>query len=118
MPHLTLEYSSNITQEIDFQALFLELHQMVAEQGNTLVANCKSRAYRLDDYLVAGGEAGAAFVHLTIRLFAGKPLEARQRLGRESLRLLEAYYAPSLAELALQITVEIGDIEQATYFKR
>ena len=62
MPHLTLEYSSNVTQEVDFQALFLELHQMVAEHGDTLVANCKSRAYRLDDYLVASGEAGAAFV--------------------------------------------------------
>lgn len=118
MPHLTLEYSSNVTQEVDFQALFLELHQMVAEHGETLVANCKSRAYRSDDYLVAGGEPGAAFVHLAIRFFAGKPLEARQRLGRESLELLEAYYGPSLAALALQITVEIGYIDRETYFKR
>jgi 5-carboxymethyl-2-hydroxymuconate isomerase len=117
MPHLTLEYSSTITQEVDFQALFLELHQMVAEQLDTLVANCKSRAYRLEEYLVAGGEAGTAFVHLHIRAFAGKPLEAKQRLGRESLRLLEAWYAPSLAEIPLQITVEISDIDQQTYFK-
>ena len=42
MPHLILEYSKNLSNEINFKPLFLNLHQMLAEQLPTDIANSRN----------------------------------------------------------------------------
>ena len=44
-------------------------------------------------------------------------LRAGQAIGRQCLGLLETTYGPCLGKLDLQITVEVADMQQATYFK-
>jgi 5-carboxymethyl-2-hydroxymuconate isomerase len=117
MPHLTLEYTGNIEQEIDFDDLFGKLHRILAGVGAIRLDNCKSRAWRLDHYYIADGGAQHAFVHLVMRFLAGRPRELKQEIGRQSLTILKEAFAPSLAELELQISVEIQDIERSTYLK-
>ena len=117
MPHLTLEYTDNITQEVDFVRLFSGLHGILAALAGIQVDNCKSRCVQLDTYHVGLGEGHQAFVHLTIRMLDGRPLEVRQEIGRQCASLLEATYGPSLGETELQITVEVAEMQPATYFK-
>jgi 5-carboxymethyl-2-hydroxymuconate isomerase len=117
MPHLTLEYTGNIDQPLDFDELFARLHGVLAEVAAISVDNCKSRAIRLDTYYVGDGLDRGAFVHLTVRFLAGRAPELKQQIGRRCLAVLEAAFAPSLVELGLQITVELQDIERPTYFK-
>lgn len=117
MPHLTLEYTANIEQELYFDDLFARLHQVLADVGGIPISNCKSRAVRLDDYYIASGGSRNAFVHLTIRFLEGRATELKQEISRSSLRVLDEYFASSSAELDLQTTVEMQDIERATYLK-
>lgn len=117
MPHLRLEYTGNIEQEVDFDHLLASLHSILASVAGVSVDNCKSRAIRLDAYRAGSGGEDQAFVHLSVRMFEGRPLEVRQEVGRQALGALETAYAPSLASLDLQITVEVAEIERATYFK-
>jgi 5-carboxymethyl-2-hydroxymuconate isomerase len=112
-----LEYTANIKQEIDLADLLVQLHLVLVDVGGIPLGNCKSRAIRLDDFHIAGGEARHAFVHLTIRFLEGRSTELKQQIGRQSLGILEKSFAPSFTEFDLQITVEIKDIERATYFK-
>jgi len=117
MPHLTLEYTDKVTQEVDFCHLFSGLHGILADLAGIRVDNCKSRCVQLDTYQVGLGEGHQAFVHLTIRILDGRPLEVRQEIGRQCMRLLEGTYGPSMGELELQITVEVAEVQPATYFK-
>jgi 5-carboxymethyl-2-hydroxymuconate isomerase len=117
MPQLTLEYTDNVRDTVDFDLLFLELHEILSEVAGIRVDNCKSRAVGLSDYRVGSGEAGAAFVHLEVAILEGRALETKQELGRRMLEALRGAYAGTLAELALQITVEVRDLQKALYFK-
>jgi 5-carboxymethyl-2-hydroxymuconate isomerase len=117
MPHLTLEYTGNIDQEIRVAEVFPRLHQVLEQVADVDPANCKSRAIRLDCYWIGLGDEGNAFVHLTIRLLAGRSAAVKRELGGRSLRILEEYFAPSAAALALQLTVEVVNMERQGYFK-
>lgn len=117
MPHLTLEYTSNLSQGIDADQLFSKLHQILVDVGGISIHNCKSRAVCLDTYYIGKGDAQEAFMHLDIRFLEGRSLELKQRIGQLSLNWLKEYFAPSLAGLEMQVTVEIADIQSQTYFK-
>ena len=117
MPHLTLEYTDNITQGVDFPSLFSALHGILADEAGIQTDNCKSRCLRLDTYQVGLGAGQQAFVHLTMRILEGRPLEVRKAIAQRALALLEKTYNPSLDRLHLQITVEVTEMQRETYFK-
>jgi 5-carboxymethyl-2-hydroxymuconate isomerase len=117
MPHITLEYTDNLTQKINSKVLFSRLHQILLHEGKINVDNCKSRAIRLDTYYVGSGEPQDAFVHLDVRFLEGRSTELKRRIGQLFLQWLEEYFEPSLARLPLQITVEVNSIDRSTYFK-
>jgi 5-carboxymethyl-2-hydroxymuconate isomerase len=117
MPHLTLEYTGNLVQQVRAGELLPALHRLLAQVAGIEAGNCKSRLVRLDDYCVGGGETRHAFVHLEIRILAGRAPEVKREIGAQSLAVLEDYFAPSLSEFELQITVEVIDMRRASYFK-
>jgi 5-carboxymethyl-2-hydroxymuconate isomerase len=117
MPHLTLEHTANIKQEIDCATLFSGLHQILTVLGGINIENCKSRANRLDNYYIGQSDESNAFVHLEISLMQGKTTELQQAIGIQCLNLLKEYFDPSFSKLALQITVEITEIHRSAYFK-
>lgn len=117
MPHLTLETSAKINQEIRTEELLSELHQVLASVADLNIDNCKSRLVRRDKTYIGRGEPHNAFVHLEIRLLAGRSPALKGMIGQRCLRYLENYFSPSAASHALQITVEIVDIERHAYSK-
>lgn len=113
MPQITLEYSANLPGEIASEELLLALHRILRDVGGLRIGNCKSRVVPAARFLV--GEGGGAFVHLDVRFLEGRPPEVKRSLGEALLAALrEAYGA---CGEGLQITVEIGDIPRAAYFK-
>jgi len=117
MPHLRLEYTANVPQKVDFDALFSELHHTLANVGGASLGNCKGRAFRLDDYFVADGQAAVAFVHLDVRVLEGRSDEWKQTVGAALMNVLKAHYTPSGVGPAVQLTLEIQDIHKSAYFK-
>jgi 5-carboxymethyl-2-hydroxymuconate isomerase len=117
MPHLTLEYTSNIDQTIAFPELFTELHGALVDVAGIDIVNCKSRAVQHDTYHIAAGEATQAFAHLEIRLFTGRSSAIKTEIGRRSMNILETHLAPAAARQKLQISVEIKEIERQAYFR-
>jgi len=117
MPHLTLEYTANIGEELLSPELFSHLHAVLAELAGIELSGCKSRAVRLERFLVGDGTARVAFAHLDVRIFAGRPSELRTALARRCLAVLEEYLAPAACDLDLQLTVEVRDMEREAYAK-
>ena len=115
MPHLTLEYTDNVSDPEDMRETMLKMHRVLNETGGIRLANCKSRSRRLDTYAVGDGSPDNAFLHLDVRFMEGRPDEVKRTIGNELLQILREDF--SEAGLDLQITVEIRDIMGNTYFK-
>ncbi len=117
MPQITLEYTANVDQPIEFRDLFAELHQVLAGAAGINITNFKSRARCLDTYHVGEGKAGSAFVHLVVELFEGRSVELKREIGGRGIEVLKKHFARSLSDLDLQITLQMRDIQRQTYFK-
>jgi len=117
VPHITLEVTCNVDTGDDPQELLAGLHRLVHEIGGARLGNCKSRLRLLETFRVGDGAPGSGFVHCEIRLLEGRPVEAKQELGRAALEFLTGRLAPVSAKLDLQVTVEVGDLPKALYFK-
>lgn len=115
MPHLTLEYSSDLPAEVASEALLLELHGIVAREGGIPIANCKSRAVERRCFAVGDGSSDESFVHLEVAYLEGRGDDVRRRVGEALLAELVTAYGAS--KEVLQITVEVRDIRSAGYFK-
>jgi 5-carboxymethyl-2-hydroxymuconate isomerase len=116
MPHLILEYSENVIEDMEFSELFKECHELLVERLPTSLKSCKSRAYQCEDYYVGDGHADNAFVHLSIRIMPGRARELLQSVGETLLALLKKYFSESLKKLKLEMSIETIEGHEP-YFK-
>ncbi len=73
MAHFIVEYSANLPREqIDPQVLLGKLIEAAVQTGIFPQAGCRGRAYASEDFFVADGRAEFAFVHLQVRMGAGR----------------------------------------------
>lgn len=117
MPNILLEYTSNVSDSIEYSKLFTAVHNVLHETAGIRLDNCKSRATKIDEFYIGDGHPSNAFVQLSIRFLAGRSGEVKTRVGNECLAILKQFYEKSLARLDLQVTVEVCDIQREAYFK-
>ena len=87
MPHLILEYSSNVVESDDFGPLFSDLHTSLADLAGFNIHDCKSRARVCDQFFVGIGGSTEAFVHLEIKSYGGKSAELKTAMSAKALEL-------------------------------
>ena len=117
MPHITIEHSSNFSTS-GIVKLFPEIQNIMAsiKEGNFDLEQCKVRAVSFDEYLVGSlNQDESAFLHVTIKILAGRSLEARQRLAKSVMSHLHKSYesfvfSPSGAEQIIAITEQVADM--------
>jgi len=111
LPHILIEYSSNLEGRFDIQSLVDRLHDAALETGVFPLGGTRTRAFARDLYRIADGDPENAFVHVMVRIGAGRDHEVRQsvtdRLFEETCdALAEVYQASPLA-----ISFELQEIE-------
>ncbi len=117
MPHLTLEYSDNLPSGLDVQVILARLHRVVAQEDAFALPEIKSRAIPHRLFLIGAGAPDAVFVHVTVAILDGRELELRQRLSRQLLGALREEFSLAYAERPCDLTVEIREMERASYAK-
>jgi 5-carboxymethyl-2-hydroxymuconate isomerase len=117
MPHLTLEYTANLSDRAPDPALLLQLHRLLESVVGIQIENCKSRWRKAEEWVVGAGQGASAFVHLDIRFLEGRSEDAKRAFGTAAVELLRAHFGPPAEGLDFQITVEVHDIRRTTYFK-
>jgi 5-carboxymethyl-2-hydroxymuconate isomerase len=115
MPHLTLEYTDNLP---DFNAadVLLELNRTLVASGHFRELDIKSRAIKLDNFVVGTSTDRRAFAHVKLAILSGRSPEAKLALSESLLRVLKGFDAAT-AEIHVQLCVEIQDIDRACYAK-
>jgi 5-carboxymethyl-2-hydroxymuconate isomerase len=117
MPHLTLEYSNNLVEQVDFDKLFRRIHRVLAEFNAIQLSEIKSRAIPYDQYQIGDGSPQRIFIHLTVAVLDTRPLAEQKQISELMLSILGEEFARSYRERPCDITVEIRPICQQTYGK-
>lgn len=115
MPHLTLEYSSNLPAP-PARDLLASLNSALCASGEFAGPDIKSRAFLCDQFQIDEGGEPAAFAHMTLRLMPGRSVAQRQRLAQGLLQALAAVL-PAYPPLPVQLTVELVELAAPSYAK-
>ena len=111
MPHIVLEYAAGVAARADLPRLLQALLDTAATTGVMRAEDIKIRAQPFADFLL--GDGGADFVHVTVRLLAGRSAAQKRDLG-EALRACLTRSLPAVHSLS----VDIVDMDPEAYLKR
>jgi ketosteroid isomerase-like protein/5-carboxymethyl-2-hydroxymuconate isomerase len=114
VPHISLEYTANLDNEVAAEGLLTEVHRILSQQGGVPLDACKSRVRRITNFVMGGGDEATGFVHLVVEIFP-KDDAWKAKIGP---LLLESLKAGFPARGTAPITVHIADdIQTSAYFK-
>lgn len=115
MPHLTLEYTRNLTHFDPARAL-TALNEAMFDSGLFGEPDIKSRAVGLDVYQVGVRDTPRGFVHVDVAMLAGRSDEERKSLADSLLNALKPLVAGQ-AVGEVQLSATTGDLHRPTYAK-
>lgn len=118
MPHIIAEYSANLADSLDVQALVNELHQAAIDADVAELVGIRTRAVARAHFRVADGNPANGFVHIVARLRRGRPEEKRKALGQALLAAADKRLASVYPGHPVALTVEVHEIDPDMTFRR
>ncbi|MCY3413754.1 MAG: hypothetical protein INQ03_19070 [Candidatus Heimdallarchaeota archaeon] len=118
MPHIILEYSSNL-KNLEYKDIFEVAHDALCSHAEADIENCKSQAYENDAYYIADGDTNKAFIHIEISLMEGRSEKIKASIAKEIIVYIESLIEETWREdLYTQISIHFKDIIKKDYFKK
>lgn len=118
MPHLIIEYTSNIKAEADIPGLLTKVNDvLIAHQAVFPIGGIRSRAIELQDYRVADGSGDDAFVHATLKIGTGRTDAAKKAVGDDLFDAIKQHFAALYAKRYLALSMEIAEFSEAGTYK-
>jgi 5-carboxymethyl-2-hydroxymuconate isomerase len=118
LPHLIVEYSANIEDQIALDALLDKLHTCALGTGVFPIGGLRVRAHRADAYRIADKAPDNGFVHVTAIIGYGRPLDVQQRAGEELLAALTEHLKALYERSPLAISLNIQESHPVLNFKK
>lgn len=115
MPHIIAEYSANLEDRLDVQALVDDLHRAAVDSAIAEIVGIRTRAVAREHFRVADGRPENGFVHIVARLRIGRPEEKRKALGQALLAAADKRLANVYPTHPIGLTVEIHEIDHMTF---
>jgi 5-carboxymethyl-2-hydroxymuconate isomerase len=117
MPHLILEHSDNLVAPFDHRVLCAKLHAALEATGEFRLAQIKSRVVTHERFLVGAGDPANIFVHLSVYVLSGRPVEFLKRLAGDMLAILRHELAAQVRGRPSDLTVDVREMTRETYAK-
>ncbi len=114
MPHVIVEYSSNLEDSMDVGDLLDALHQGVIDTGLADTAAIRTRAFRAEHYRIADRNPKNGYVQITVRMREGRPQAALQMLAESLLAAAEQSLERAFAAHPIGLALEVHEINQLT----
>jgi len=117
--HFVLEYSDNLSLSDDnVQVLFKDLHEAAVDTGLFPLKGVRSRAYPCSQYRMADGNPNHGFVHLEVKLGAGRSLEDRKQAAERFFKIYCDHFATQVAARGMAISFEMKELEPVLKFNK
>ena len=118
MPHFIAECTDNIREQADLPGLFAKVNEALAATGIFPIGGIRSRAHWLDTWQMADGKHDYAFVHMTLKIGAGRSLESREEVGEMLFALIKAHFANLMAARYLALSFELDELHPTLNYKQ
>ncbi len=118
MPHQVIEYSANVADRVDIDALVRELHDTAADIEALPVGGLRTRAVAREHYRIADGHPDNAFINIMLRIAPGRPFEVRRAAGERLFGALCEFVEDVFASSPLALSYEIQEIDADLRWKQ
>ena len=118
MPHLIVEYSANIEDQIALDALLDKLHTCALGTGVFPLGGLRVRAHRADAFRIADKAPDNGFVHVTALIGHGRPLDVQQRAAEELFAVLTKHLEPLYEKSPLALSLNVQEFHPVLNFKK
>ncbi|CAH5478209.1 5-carboxymethyl-2-hydroxymuconate Delta-isomerase [Enterobacter cloacae] len=118
MPHFIAECTDNIRELADLPGLFAKVNEALAATGIFPIGGIRSRAHWVDTWQMADGKQEYAFVHMTLKIGAGRSLESREAVGEMLFALIKAHFANLMAARYLALSFELDELHPTLNYKQ
>ena len=115
---MIVEYSANVEQLIELDALLDKLHACALDTGVFPLGGLRVRAHKTERYRIADKAPANGFVHVTGLIGHGRPLDVQQRAGERLFDVLTAHLEPLYAKSPLAISLNIQEFHPVLSFKK
>ena len=111
MPHIILEYSANLENAVDLQALCDQIRTAAADIPAFPMPGIRVRAHRVDFCSIADGDPKHGFIDISVRLRAGRPDNVKKAATQALFEAARAFLEPALTEHSIALSLEMRDID-------
>lgn len=118
MPHLIVEYTANLKAEADIPTLLRKANRVLIDQGGVFpTGGIRSRAMELTDWCMADGEDDYAFVHVTLKIGAGREEAVKRKVCDQLFETVKAHFAELYARRYLALSMELVEFSEGGTYK-
>jgi 5-carboxymethyl-2-hydroxymuconate isomerase len=110
MPHLNIEYSANLEEAMDVQALVARIHETALETGIFPLGGVRTRAEPRKYYRIANGDPRAGYIHMVVRIGPGRDVETRRSAGERIFGALCDFTDELYRSRPLALSFELQEI--------
>lgn len=116
MSHIHLETTADLPENADVPDI---LHALLAAMAGveTIVPASLKATHSLRSNWAVGEGAPEGIAHCSVSVLAGRPPELRRAMAEAALGAMRAGFAASLEAGEAAVTVELREMEAATYLK-
>jgi len=118
MPHFSIEYSANLDQRIDIDAVCEVVRKAAVETGLFPLGGIRVRAIACQHFAIADGRPGLGFFDMVLRLGEGRDLAARRKAGEHIFKALSDYLDPLFADNTFALSFDMQINDKDTSWKR
>ena len=110
MPHIIVEYSKNLEEQIDIPNMLSGIHGALAGEGIDQ-SRIKTRGHAIDHAVVGDQGANGSMAHTTLLLLEGRDIPTKKQYG-DAIHAVLSKTVPQ----DCSITLEIRDMVKDTYY--
>lgn len=118
MPHIDIEYSSNLEQVVDAPRLLDVLHQAALDTGAFPAWGVRTFAKAVERFRIGKGEKENGFIRIIVRISPGRDLGIRKAIACSLFNAACEELKPLFAERRLGCQLEIQEFEAETSLSR
>lgn len=117
MPHIIVEYTANIENEARIPLLLRHINQTLAATGVFPVGGIRSRAIKITDFVIADDKEDDAFVHVTMKIGAGRPDNVKKQVSETVFHTIEDHLATLFQKRYIALSMALYEFQYPTYKK-
>jgi 5-carboxymethyl-2-hydroxymuconate isomerase len=113
MPHIIVEYTDNLKADGRIPELLRKINDVLISFGPMFpIGGIRSRAIELHDYVVADGTGDDAFVHVTLKIGAGRSESEKKEVCDVLFDAIKAHFTDLFARRYLALSMELVEFGQ------